>query len=266
MMTINKIKLLALVCGLIFFSQNALAQSTTQPTTKTSTEDIPIVSVDSTATEPSKTTTKTVSKPKTKTYKKRTAKRPTTIQLAPNPVVVKKSSDMPTNYSSTATIPSANFMQKNKKMIGFSGMGFYEINSQFESLYVTFPTSNIKAAGFGFTGNFELGFNDRLSGEISMGYSRLSYANKFKNVIKQNFFTSDVVAHYYFLNNQKIAPYVIAGAGIYASSGSVAPTLDTGVGSHFKVADNLSIKTDLIYKTAIIHNRLEARVGLAFHF
>jgi len=194
----------------------------------------------------------------TTTPKTTTAPTPT-----PTPVVVANKSDTPSNYSSS---PSSSFMHKDMKIMGVSGMAFYEINSQFESLYVNFPTQNIKGAGFGFIGFFEYGFNEHISAEVDMGYSRLTYTNKFKNTTKKNFFLMDVLFHYYFTKDANIAPYLSAGGGVYVSSGSSAPVLDVGVGSHFKVSKNISIKVDLLYKTAIILNRFEGRVGVAFHF
>lgn len=161
---------------------------------------------------------------------------------------------------------SDSFSKKGAKSIGISFLGFYDINSKFESLYVNFPTENIKAAGFGSNLFFEYGFADQFSGELSLGYARLTYSNKFKNVIKENYFVGDVLGHFYFLKNQRIQPYLLFGAGAMVSSNAVAPTFDVGVGSHFMVTDQFSVKAEIMYKTAIIYHRGEGRVGFAYHF
>ncbi|MBF0106751.1 MAG: hypothetical protein HQM16_15670 [Deltaproteobacteria bacterium] len=157
------------------------------------------------------------------------------------------------------------FSKKGVKTIGLNVTGFYDINSGFESLYVSFPTQDIKAAGLGAALFFEYGIADKFTTEIDLGYSRLTYANKFKNVIKENFFVGDILGRFYFLNNQRIQPALIFGAGAIVSS-AVAPTFDVGFGSHFMITDSFSLKAEVLYKTAIIFHRGEGRVGFAYHF
>lgn len=147
-----------------------------------------------------------------------------------------------------------------------TGSGFYEINSDYDSLYFDFPTQNINTAGFGVNAYFDYGFSDRVSGEASLGYSRLSYSNKSRTIINENYFMADFVAHYYFLNKEKFATYMIGGASVYASSSAVAPMADIGIGNYFKITDEFSIKAELIFKSAVILNRGEGRVGFAYHF
>lgn len=145
-------------------------------------------------------------------------------------------------------------------------MGFYDINSSFDSLYFNFATENINAFGFGFLAFFEYGFSKHFSGEIDLGYSRLIYASKSRNVIRENYFVGDLLAHYYFMSTEKFQPYVIFGGGTVASSGAVAPTVDAGIGMHYLFTDEFSLKADVIIKSAVIYNRGEGRVGLAYHF
>ncbi|OVE81996.1 hypothetical protein BVY03_01745 [bacterium K02(2017)] len=157
-------------------------------------------------------------------------------------------------------------VEKGSKSLGLDFVGFYTINSRLESVYVNFSTQNINAAGFGATAFFEYGLSDRFGLEFDIGYSRLTYSDKFSGVIRENFLVADLVGHYYFSNNQKIQPYFIFGAGVVASSNGAAPTFDAGIGSHFYVAKDFSIKTEILIKTAVIYNRAEARIGFAYHF
>lgn len=167
---------------------------------------------------------------------------------------------------SMASTSSSSSSMEGKKIFGLVGMGAYDINSDFESLYVNFATTNINSASLGFLTFFEFGFSDRFAGEISLGYSRLIYSNKFRSVIKENYFVGDILAHYYFLNEEKIKPYVIFGGGAIASSGGVAPVIDAGIGMHYMLNDEFSLKADLIIKSAIIYNRGETRFGISYHF
>lgn len=264
---LNKLTTLAIIGFLVFLTNTAWAQSTTstsstEGTTTVKVQDTPIVSVDSFS-DTTKTKTKSTSKNSTKKHSnksKTTDKTTTTTTTTTTDVVVLTPPKKTPSYSSSG------FNKRGKKTVGITGHGFYEFNSDYESLYVNFPTTNINAAGFGVAAYFELGFSDKLSGEVSLGYSRLAYSSKFKSVINQNFFVGDIVGHYYFLNHEKFAPYAIAGLGIYATSGAVAPLLDVGVGNYFRISDDFSVKTELLLKTAIIINRGEARVGIAYHF
>lgn len=155
---------------------------------------------------------------------------------------------------------------KGKKIWGIAGLGFYEI-SNYESLYVNFATSNLKAAGAGFKTYFEYGVGDQFYLEGSAGYARVTYSNKFFNQIKQNFFLIDILGKYYFMDAaSRIQPYVGGGVGGLISSRSAAPLLDIAVGSHFMLTDQFSIRLQAMYKTAIIHNRAEGSLGIAYHF
>lgn len=155
---------------------------------------------------------------------------------------------------------------KGKKVAGVMASGYFEINSDFESLYFSFPANSFNTAGFGFGGYFEMGFSEKFSGQVDLGFSRLIYSSLQRNIINESFFTVDVTAHYHFLNNAKFDTYGILGAGAIVSSGAVAPVLDLGVGNYFKLTEQFSIKAELLFKSAIILNRAEARVGVAYHF
>lgn len=153
---------------------------------------------------------------------------------------------------------------KGKKTFGFMGLGYYEI-SNFESLYVPFATSGMKAAGAGFEGFFEYGFTDNFGLNVALGYDRLLYANKFRTQVKENFFIADITGHYYFNAGDTVHPFIGGGIGMEASR-TIAPTLDVGGGADFMVSDNVSVRFQLLYKTAIIHHRGEAGLGVAYHF
>lgn len=153
---------------------------------------------------------------------------------------------------------------KGKKSVGFLGLGYYEI-SNFESLYVPFATSGIRAAGAGFQGFFEYGAADRFGINFAAGYDRLLYANKFRTQVAENFFLLDVTGHYYF-DAGKVQPFLAGGIGAEISTQGVAPTLDLGGGVDVMVSDNVSVRIQTLYKTAIIHHRAEAGLGIAYHF
>ena len=161
---------------------------------------------------------------------------------------------------------------KGRKTFGLDGIGHYTITS-FDSAYVSFPTSSIKVAGSGFNTYFEYGFADNFSFETSIGYERIHYAKQSANpnirqVIAENFFTIDARGNYYFLSSDKsmVQPYATVGAGTTISGKSAIPLLDIGGGTHFFIADNVSIKAQVLYKTAFIHNHLEVGLGVGFHF
>jgi len=159
------------------------------------------------------------------------------------------------------------FSVKEKKAIGVAGMGYFDLNSDWESLYFNFASAgSTKTAGFGFVASFELGLADRVSGEISLGYSRLLYSSRQRTLIKENYFVADVVGHYYIGASEKFNPYVIFGVGAGVSGSSVVPVADVGFGMHFMLTKEFSVKTELLIKSAVIYNRGEARVGVAYHF
>lgn len=161
---------------------------------------------------------------------------------------------------------------KDRKVFGLEGVGHYTI-SNYDSVYVSFPTSSIKVAGSGFHAYFEYGFAENFAFEAAVGYERVHYARQSANpnirqVIAENFVTLDTRGNYYFLASDKsmVQPYATIGAGTTISGKSAVPLLDIGGGAHFFVADNVSIKLQLLYKTAFIHHHAEAGLGVGFHF
>lgn len=164
-------------------------------------------------------------------------------------------------------IPSSGngFDLEGKFSLGVNATGFYEI-SNYESIYVNFSTSGIRASGFGFNTLVEYGFTNHITGAVNLGYSRLTYANKFSTATKKNFFIPDIMMHYYFMTDQKIMPYLSFGAGALVSSAGIAPTGNVGGGVRYQVSDEFSVRFGLLYKTAIIHHRGEASLGVAYHF
>ena len=154
---------------------------------------------------------------------------------------------------------------KDQKTFGFMGLGYYEI-SNYDSLYVSFATSSLKAAGLGFETFFEYGLADKFGLNFAAGYDRLLYANKFKALIAENYFLIDITGHYYFNTEGNIQPYLAGGAGGEISSKGAAPVLDLGGGIDFMVSDAVSVRFQTLFKTAIIHNRAEAGLGIAYHF
>jgi hypothetical protein len=217
--------------AVLVFSSKTLANSTPTPKDKNSAA----------------TTTSTTSATTT----------PTPV-ATPTPVVVSAQSEK---------IPSSvkNYSIDGKYGLGVMVAGFYEL-SNYESLYVDFVTSDIKAAGLGFTSFVEYGFSDRITGSLQLGFSRLLYINKFSTTSRKNFFVGDLMGNYYFMNNGKIMPYATFGAGLMASSGNVAPTANVGGGLRYQINEELSVRAELIYKTAIIHHRSEGRIGFSYHF
>ncbi len=150
--------------------------------------------------------------------------------------------------------------------LGITFSGYYEVNSDLESLYVSFPANDINTGGFGIYGYYEKGLTDNFSAELNLGYNRLLYSSKFSGTIKENFFNAEVNGHYFFVNNSSLGLYGIFGAGALVSGSSVAPVANIGVGNYFKLAKDFSIKTEFLVKSAVILNRAEGRVGLAYHF
>lgn len=168
--------------------------------------------------------------------------------------------------SATALAADAPAGRKGQKSLGFMGIGAYEI-SNFESLYVPFATSGIRAAAVGFEAFFEYGVSDKFGVNFAAGYDRLLYANKFRTQVKENFFLIDVTGHYYFdVAGGKVQPFFAGGLGGEISSGGTAPLLDLGGGVDFMVSDNVAVRLQTLYKTAIIHHRAEAGLGIAYHF
>lgn len=231
-MTVRKSFLLSLIFVLI--SGLAIAQSTPTPTTT------PTLTPPTPTTTPS--TTPTLTPPTTET---------TVAQTTP---------------PAAAPSSSGGYSHEGKVNVGIGATGFYNFHSDFDSLYVDFGTSGIKAAGFGFQTYIEYGFGERFTGTFDLGFQRLTYANKFRPTINENFFIVDFMGNYYFLDNSKIRPYATAGAGMIISSGAIAPTGNLGIGTHIMLADEFSIKVQALYKTSIIQHMAEGTVGFAYHF
>lgn len=187
-----------------------------------------------------------------------TSAQPISVQNTPVVSVSTTTESTPSSSSSPSW--------KGRKSIGITGSGYYEINSDFSSLYYNFTLQDTNTAGFGMGAFFGYGFADRISAEISLGYSRLLYASKQRTLISENFFTADVVGHYYFLNTEKFATYGLFGIGAIIGSSAVAPVGEVGVGNYFNISDNFSIKAELLFKSAIVLNRAEGRIGVAYHF
>ena len=188
---------------------------------------------------------------------------PTAISVQNTPVVTAASS---TENQKTSDSSSSGDSIKGKKSFGLMGSGYYEINTDMSRLYYNFTLKSTHTAGFGISTFFEYGIAERFSLEFSLGYSRLLYASKQRGVINENYFVADVDAHYYFLNSEKFGTYAIGGAGAIVSSGSVVPVGDIGIGNYFKITPEVSIKAELIFKSAIVFNRGEGRVGIAYTF
>lgn len=158
--------------------------------------------------------------------------------------------------------------RKGKMNAGGGAIGFYEYSTT-ESLYVDFSTDEVNAAGAGFKGFFEYGLNDRLAIGGSLTYSYVLYVKEFDlSVVTQSFWSFDFMGAYYFTDDysKKFQPYAAFGAGAHFSGNGVTPLLDLGVGMHYRFNDYVSLKTEILGKTAIVHNRGEAFLGIAFHF
>lgn len=156
---------------------------------------------------------------------------------------------------------------KGKIGLGVSALGYYEI-SNYESLYIqNTPTSNIRTSGAGFVADFEYGLAPRFTLGGDLGFSYSLTQNKLKSISKRSFFIGDVLGRYYFANaNETVQPFVALGGGVLASSIGAAPLVDLGGGTKVKLTDNVFLNLQLLYKTAIIHNRIEASFGLAYRF
>lgn len=164
------------------------------------------------------------------------------------------------------SMPSFAAGHNDTQSFGFTGLGYYEM-SDFESLYVGFPASNFKTSGAGFQVYYEHGVMDNLTLSVALGYARLLSSNQFDTQVSENFFIGDILASYYFRDASTVVqPYLAGGGGVIVSGRGAAPTLDLGGGVHFKVADNVSLRLQVLYKTAIIHHRGEGSFGVAFHF
>lgn len=155
---------------------------------------------------------------------------------------------------------------KSKRALGLNAAGYFELNSDWESLYFDFPANNIKTAGLGFGGFFDIGTSDKFSVEIDLGYSRLLYSDTQRSIINESYFLADLVVHYHFHQRGAWDIYGIGGAGAYISSNSVAPMINLGIGSYLNLDEGFYLKTEFIAKSAIILNRAEARIGLAYQF
>lgn len=187
---------------------------------------------------------------------------PTVIETTP---VVNTSNQYAQN-TSTSSSSTADHYTKGSMHAGFFALGYYEMNQALDSLYFGSNIEDTNTAGLGFGAYYEYMFSEKLSVDLSAGFSRLMYTNKQRAIIQENFFVMDAVGKYYFTHSGRFHPYVLLGAGIYASSGGLAPVADIGVGTYIDLAENISFKTEVIYKTAFVFNRAEARVGIGFHF
>ena len=180
--------------------------------------------------------------------------------------------ETPTSTATTVTTTTATTTaeaaksRKGSSTAGVLGFGYYEY-STFESLYVDFTTDKITATGLGFKGFYEYGLSDRLAvgGDISFSY--LLDANFNTSLMSRSFWNLDVVGDYYFADYDKfLQPYLAFGAGVLFSDRGLTPVVNLGGGAHFKFSDSMSVKAELMGKSGVIHNRVEAGVGVAFHF
>ena len=160
---------------------------------------------------------------------------------------------------------------KNRKTLGFAGIGHLSYSS-YESLYVDFATSGIITAGSGFQAFLEYGLADEFSITAALGYGRLHYAHKssvpvLRTVIAENFVNIDVTGQYYFSGTDTtFQPYLAFGIGTTISSKGAAPLFDVGIGTHYFVSEKVSLRAQLLYKTALIHHAGELSFGAGFHF
>lgn len=248
-------------------SKAAVIETNEQPKTATACDPNPVPLCEPTEKKP--VAQKTIVHKKRPVVYKKPAPQPVVATTTP---VVTNTEVQATNFATTpqeATTTSdnpSNFMHKGKNIISLGAHGYYEMTSTYENLYVKFATRDINTAGFGFFTGYEYGLSDHLSIGLDMGYSRLTYSNKFKNVIKQNFFNTDILGRYYFLKDEKIAPFVSFGGGVAVSSAAAIPTFNAGGGVAYKLSENIFLKAELLAKSAVVFNRFEARVGVGFHF
>lgn len=247
--------------------------TTTTQTTASTTATVPALSTSTstaTTTTPTITTTTTTNTKPLKATKIKKVKEPKTAKTKTPKSELKEKTLVVTNSHMRNQI-------KGMKVLSASGSAFLDFGS-YEKMYLDSTdnaaitaagstVSSITAGGIGGNVGFEYGFSDRISGTFSAGYSRLTYSNKFRALVAENFFGVDVTANYYVSKNaQKILPYVSAGVGMVASTERVLPTLDIGGGAQFFVSDTIAIKAQLLAKAAFIFNRLEPSIGVAYHF
>lgn len=155
-----------------------------------------------------------------------------------------------------------------KKMaMGLFGVGYYEINSDWLSLYYGTTAPSTTTAGLGFGGFFEVGTSEKISIEMALGYSRLLSATRQRDTINESYFLADLVAHYHFHNKGSWDAYAIGGVGLDASGSAATPLVDLGIGSYYKLTnDGFYLKTELLVKSAVIFNRAEGRIGIGYEF
>lgn len=180
----------------------------------------------------------------------------------------KTDSSASSGTSSGAKVPfdSSQTFTKGRFNLGVAGTAFFEF-SDFDSLFMqNVNISDYRNAGFGgqIFGSYH--FNSRWAITLDAFYDRLTYANKFRTAIIENYFGGDLLLQYHFPVKSRFAPFLAAGAGVIASSGGVLPLFDVGVGTHFFLSNNISLKAQVLYKTAIVENRIEPSIGIAFHF
>ncbi len=190
----------------------------------------------------------------------------TTTTATPAPATV-ETTVTTTPASTTVEVTASNASSRKDKMnAGALAFGYYE-HSTFESLYVDFTADSITATGLGFKGFFEYGLSNRLAVGGSLGFSYLLDANFDTSNMSRSFWALDALGTYYFTDYaKKLQPYVVFGGGVLFSDRGLSPILDLGVGTHYKIADNMSLKLEILGKSGVIHNRAEAGVGMAFFF
>lgn len=160
---------------------------------------------------------------------------------------------------------------KGRTTLGFAGLGHFSYSS-YESLYVDFATNGIITAGSGFHAFLEYGLADEFSITGAIGYGRVHYSHKgglpnLRQVIAENFVNIDVLGQYYFSGAETtFQPYLAFGGGATISSKGAAPLFDVGIGTHYFVSDKVSLRAQLLYKTALIHHAGELSFGAGFHF
>lgn len=195
-----------------------------------------------------------------------------TTQTTQTTQVAQSTTETPTTTTdTTVTTTTTTTVESSKGRKGSSNggvvaFGYYEY-STFESLYVDFTTDHVTASGLGFRGFYEYGLADRLAvgGDISFSY--LLDANFNTSLMSRSFWNLDVIGAYYFADYDKtIQPYVAFGGGVLFSDRGLSPVIDLGGGAHFKFSDSISLKAELMGKSGVIHNRVEAGLGVAFHF
>lgn len=191
----------------------------------------------------------------------------------PTPTVVESTpvTNTPTNAqyaqnTSNQSSSSDSNYGKGTMHAGFFALGYYEINSTLDSLYYGSNIEDTNTSGLGFGGYYEYMFSDKMSAQVSAGFSRLMSTTKQRAIIEENFFIMDVVGKYYFTHSGRFHPYALLGAGIYASSGGLAPVAEVGAGTYIDLNETISLQTEVIYKTALALHRAEARIGIGFHF